>query len=147
MSMQQASNASTDPAQCAMTLPIRDRCRSISASRIERRCLGLFARILLSFVHFLLELLGFFLVDEGETGEAVFELKGVEEGAVLVVREGCVDLLVPDDTSVGRLPQDMSQFRHVASIPLRPTDTSTILIQKVLPTKSLASTAAPCRPV
>lgn len=58
-------------------------------------------RILLALVHLLLKRLGLLLVGKGEAGEALFQLKGVEEGAVLVVGEGVVDLLIPDDAAVG----------------------------------------------
>jgi hypothetical protein len=61
--------------------------------------------ILLALVHLLLELLCFLFVGKGQTGQTLFELKGVEKGAVLVVLERVVNLLVPDDTAVGRLPQ------------------------------------------
>lgn len=53
--------------------------------------------ILLALVHLLLELLCFLLIGKRQTGQAVLELKGVEEGTVLVVLERVVDFLVPDD--------------------------------------------------
>jgi hypothetical protein len=74
----------------------------------------------------------------------------VEEDAVLVVGEVVVDLLVPDDATVGRLQHAMSARppspRHKKQARIR-TEMSTSLNQKVLPTRSFASTAAPCRPV
>ena len=111
--------------------------------------------ILLAVVDLLLEGLGLLLVGEGEGGQAVLELEGVEEDAVLVVGEVVVYLLVPDDATVGRLQHAMSARPLFLSSPLpRPqkqarirTEMSTSLIQKVLPTRSFASTAAPCRPV
>lgn len=57
--------------------------------------------ILLALVHLLLELLCFLLIGKRQTGQAVLELKGVEEGTVLVVLERVVDFLVPDDAAVG----------------------------------------------
>lgn len=64
----------------------------------------------------------------------------MEEDAVLVVLEGIVYLLVPDDPPIGRLGL-------ISLVPLPTltalTETSTSLIQNVFPTKSFASTAAP----
>lgn len=56
--------------------------------------------ILLAFVHLLLELLGFLLICKRQAGETVLKLECVEEGAVLVVLEGVVDFLVPDDAAI-----------------------------------------------
>lgn len=61
------------------------------------------ACVLFSIVHFLLELLGFLLVGEGEAGEAFFNLKAVEIGAILIVAPRVEYFLVPDDTAVFRL--------------------------------------------
>lgn len=52
--------------------------------------------MLLSLLHLLDKRLGLLFVREGESGGAIFELECVEEGAVLVVREIVIDLLVPD---------------------------------------------------
>lgn len=104
----------------------------------------IFVGILLPFIHLLLESFRLFLVGEGQASHAVFKLEGVEEGSVLVVLEGIIDLLVPDYTAVRRL-------QHVSEVlgfhRETHTDMSTSLIQSVLPTKSLARTAAPCSPV
>src|SRR5690242_7324981 len=59
--------------------------------------------VLFAVVDLLLERLGLLLVGKGKGGLACLELKGVEEDAVLVVGEGVVYLLVPDDATVGRL--------------------------------------------
>ena len=56
--------------------------------------------ILLAFVHLLLELLGFLLICKRQTGKTILELEGVEEGTVLVILEGVVDFLVPDDAAI-----------------------------------------------
>jgi hypothetical protein len=56
--------------------------------------------VLLAFVHLLLELLCFLLISKRQAGQTVLELKGVEEGAVLVVLEGVVDFLVPDNAAI-----------------------------------------------
>lgn len=72
-----------------------------SDGRSKWLCLCLLAGILLPLVHLLLELPCFFLVDERQAGHALFELEGMEKGTVLVILEGVIDLLVPDDTSVG----------------------------------------------
>lgn len=102
--------------------------------------------VLLAVVHLLLERLGLLLVGKGQSGLAFLQLKRVEEDAVLVVREAIVDLLVPDDAAVGRLraSESVQAPGHARGLL---TDMSTSLIQKVLPTRSFASTAAPCRPV
>ena len=57
-------------------------------------------RILLPLVHLLLELLGLFLVHKRQTSHALLQLETVKEGPVLVVGEGVVDLLIPEDSSV-----------------------------------------------
>lgn len=64
---------------------------------------GCFAGILFPVVHLLLELLGLFLVDESEPGQAVLQLEAVKEGAVLVVAPRIEYLLVPYDSSHRRL--------------------------------------------
>lgn len=69
----------------------------------EGLVLGVLVGVLLAVVHLLLERLGLLLVGEREAGKAVLELKCVEEDAVLVVGEGVVDLLIPDDAPAGRL--------------------------------------------
>lgn len=56
--------------------------------------------ILLAFIHLLLELLCFLFICKRQTSQTVLELEGVEEGTVLVVLEGVIDFLVPDDTAV-----------------------------------------------
>lgn len=63
--------------------------------------------VLFAVVDLLLERLGLLLVGEGEGGLACLELKGVEEDTVLVVGEGVVYLLVPDDATVGRLQREL----------------------------------------
>jgi hypothetical protein len=81
--------------------------RSRASPAAHRRAEGLvpsvLVGVLLAVVHLLLERLGLLLVGEGEPREAVLKLKGMEEDAVLVVGEGVVDLLVPDDAATGRL--------------------------------------------
>lgn len=77
--------------------------RALAARGREGGLPGLLAGVLLALVHLLDEGLGLLLVGEGQAGGALLELEGVEEGAVLVVGEALVDLLVPDDASSGRL--------------------------------------------
>lgn len=67
----------------------------------ERFALGSFVRILLSLIDLLLELLCLFLIGETQTCQAIFQFESVEKGAILVVLEGVVDLLVPDYATVG----------------------------------------------
>jgi hypothetical protein len=61
-------------------------------------------RVLLSVIHFLLESLRLLLIGERKCGQAVLELEGVEKHAVLVVAEGIVYFLIPNDTAAGWLP-------------------------------------------
>ena len=60
--------------------------------------------VLLAIVELLLKCPGLLLIGKGQAGQTVLELKGVEEDAVLVVGEGVVDLLVPNDASGLGLP-------------------------------------------
>jgi hypothetical protein len=106
----------------------------------KRLVLGVLVRMLFALVELALELLRLLLVGERERCQAVFKLKSVEEDTVLVIGEGIVYLLVPQDTTVGRLNASVS---HLARAFLGPTDMSTSLSQKVFPTKSFARTAAP----
>lgn len=67
----------------------------------ERLALCGFVRILLSLIDLLLELLCLFLVGETQTCQAIFQFEGVEKGAILIVLEGVIYLLVPDYATVG----------------------------------------------
>lgn len=87
------SRATTGPAGSSIVLV----CTATTAKWLV---LCVLVCILLSFVHLLLELLGFLLICERQAGQTVLELEGVEEGTVLVVLEGVVDFLVPDDAAV-----------------------------------------------
>ena len=78
---------------------------------------GALGRILLAVVHLLLERLRFFLVAERQPRQTFLELKGVEEDAVLVVREGVVDLLVPYHTAAGRLKYQQCSSTKSAHTP------------------------------
>ena len=71
-----------------------------TAATAKRLILCVLVCILLAFVHLLLELLCFLFICKRQAGQTVLELKGVEEGSVLVVLEGIVDFLVPDDAAV-----------------------------------------------
>lgn len=62
-----------------------------------------FARVLFPVIHLLQELLGLFLVDKRQPGQAFFELEGVEKYSVLVVAPRVEDLLIPDNSPVPRL--------------------------------------------
>ena len=74
------------------------RLRRPASKRLVPRRLG---RVLLPLVHLLPELLGLLLIREAQPEHALLALEGVEEGAVLVVLEGVVDLLVPQHPAVG----------------------------------------------
>lgn len=84
---------------------VRSRAIGTSSGHPKRLALGILMCVLFAFVHFLLELLRLLLVGEGQAGETLLEFEGVEESAVLIVREGVVDLLVPNDAAVQGLAQ------------------------------------------
>ena len=93
---------SGEPSQqaVAMASALAVGCRRAGACGCaEGFVLGVLVGILFAVVELLLECLGFLLVGKRQAGQTVLELKGVEEDAVLVVREGVVDLLVPYDTA------------------------------------------------
>ena len=71
-----------------------------TAATAKRLILCVLVCILLAFVHLLLELLCFLLISERQAGQTVLELECVEEGTVLVILEGVVDFLVPDDAAI-----------------------------------------------
>lgn len=71
-------------------------------ARSERLCFCLLACVLFPLVHFLLERPRLFLVDERQASHTLFQLERVEKGAILVVLERVVDLLVPYHPSVSR---------------------------------------------
>lgn len=85
----------------ARALAICGGCPAASCCGAKRLVLGVLVRILLAIVELLLERFGFLLIGKGQTCKTVFELKSVEEDTVLVVCEGVVYFLVPDDTSAG----------------------------------------------
>ena len=68
---------------------------SISLAITERIRSGGLAGILLSVVHLLEKLLCFLLIRKGQSGQAILRLEGVEKRAVLIIRPGVVDFLVP----------------------------------------------------
>lgn len=75
-------------------------CRSTAAGGYAKGlALCVLVGILLAVVELLLEGPSLLLVGKRQAGQAVLELERVEEDAVLVVREGVVDLLVPDDAA------------------------------------------------
>lgn len=115
--------------------------------RPKRFALGVPVRILLPVVHLLQKLPRLLLVCKGQASQAVLELKGVEEGPVLVVGKSVVYFLVPYYPSASGLSPISSQDWARSQGTDGRTDISTSFIQKVLPTRSLASTAAPCKPV
>lgn len=92
---------SSQQAMTSMTLSICSGSTRPSGGA-KRLVLCVLVCVLLAIVDLLLERLGLLLVGEGEACLAVLELEGVEEDAILVVCEGVVDLLVPDDATVGR---------------------------------------------
>lgn len=59
-------------------------------------------RILLPLIHLLLKLLRLLLIRKTQPRQTIFQLKRMEECPVLVILEGVVDLLIPEDTSVRR---------------------------------------------
>ena len=91
-----ASTGSTNGSVLLLTTK-RGLCRTTR----ERLAFGIFVRILLPLVNFLLELLCLFLICKAETRETVLELESVEERPILIVGECVVDLLIPQNTTVG----------------------------------------------
>lgn len=61
------------------------------------------AGVLFPLVHFLLELLCLLLVDEAQGRHTFFQLKGVEEGPILVVDPRVEQLLIPYHSLHSRL--------------------------------------------
>jgi hypothetical protein len=66
----------------------------------EARFLGGLACILLPLVHLLQELLRFLLIHKRQSSEALFQLKSVEEDAILAVPPILENLLIPYYSSV-----------------------------------------------
>lgn len=58
-----------------------------------------FACILFAVVHLLFELLGLLFVDKAQASKAIFQLKGVEKGSVLVITPCVEEFLVPNDSA------------------------------------------------
>ncbi len=92
--------AAKEASKQAMMVLVVVRRSSSSKRRLQR---GL-ACILFPVVHLLQELLRLLLVDEGQAGLALFQLKGMEKDAVLVIAPVFVDFLVPYYSSVCGLP-------------------------------------------
>jgi hypothetical protein len=88
----------------AMMMMVFPAIRNISSAgthRCPKRLVpGVLVRILLAVIHLLLKRLGLFLIAERQSGKAVLELKSMEKDAILIVREGVVDFLVPYDTAI-----------------------------------------------
>ena len=102
-------------------------------------------RILLTLVHLLLEFLGLLVVCKRKPCHGSIDLEAVEEDSILIVLESIIYLLIPYYASIARL--DYINLISGERQDFEPTDKSTSFIQYVFPTKSLARTAAPCRPV
>ncbi len=83
--------------------------------RGEGLCLCVLAGVLFPLVHLLLEGARLLLVDEGQAGHALFQLKGMEKGTVLVILERIVDLLVPDHPPVRRRDVDQLDPESVSN--------------------------------
>jgi hypothetical protein len=116
-------------------LAIREGNRGLPSIRCERGLAGFLAGILLALDHLLDERFCFFVIGKGECGGTLFQLKSVEKGPVLIVRETIINLLVPKDASPSRLHVDhhlVSSMTHEGKrATASPTDTSTSLIQNV----------------
>lgn len=132
----------------------------------EGGCLGCAARVLLAVLHLFEKEGSLLLVDKGEAGETILNFKAVEKGSVLVISPGVKDLLIPENPSVRRLfcrivsqgglgvvssdkvpaTERAEEEEGVGEGKWR-TEMSTSFSQYVLPTRSFASTTAPCNPV
>ena len=66
-------------------------------------CLGSSACVLFSLVHLLFELLSLLFVDEAQASQAFLEFERMKKSTILVVIPCIEDLLVPNDSSIGRL--------------------------------------------
>ena len=87
--------------------------RSQSAvTRTKSSILCSFACIFLSVIHLLLELLRLLLIHKRQTSETLLKLERMEKGAVLIVGECVVYLLIPYDASVGWLSCDSAFNLH-----------------------------------
>lgn len=113
--------------------------------------LGSSACVLFSLVHLLFELFGLLFVDEAQASQAFLEFECMKKSSVLVVIPCIEDLLVPNDSSIGRLGELASNSQAWQGATRGPhhehTEISTILIQYVFPTRSFTSATAPCIPV
>jgi hypothetical protein len=67
----------------------------------ERLRAGILMRTLLPLINLLLELPPLLLIRKAQPEHALLALKAEEEDSVLIVLEGVVDFLVPDDAAVG----------------------------------------------
>jgi hypothetical protein len=100
-------SVSEEPAQQAVALlPVWR--TSAAHGRSERLVLCVLVGVLLSVVHLLLERLRLLLIGKRKRSLTVLELEGMEEHAILVVAEGVVYLLVPNDAAAGWLPLSAS---------------------------------------
>lgn len=59
--------------------------------------------VLLPVIHLLFEGLCFLLINKTKPSKALLEFESVKECTILIVGEGVVYFLVPDDAAVGRL--------------------------------------------
>jgi hypothetical protein len=89
-------------------LAIREGNRGLPSIRCERGLAGFLAGILLALDHLLDERFCFFVIGKGECGGTLFQLKSVEKGPVLIVRETIINLLIPKDASPSR--RHINQF-------------------------------------
>jgi hypothetical protein len=91
----------TLPADLLRLLWLLSVSRSLRRTGAERLVSGVLMRILLPLIHLLSKLLRLLLVRKAQPCHAVLQLECVKEHAVLIVLKCVVDLLVPDDSTVG----------------------------------------------
>jgi hypothetical protein len=88
--------------------------RRLHRSARERLASRILMRILLPLIHLLLKLLRLLLIGKGQAEHALLALEAEEEDAVLVVREGVVDFLVPEHPTIRRRNVDEFEPEGVA---------------------------------
>ena len=85
----------TKPAVAFTSTCYRAAVVSRTCSAAEWLVFGVLMRVLLPFVHLLLELLCFLFVHKGQSCHTLLDLEAVEKGSILVVCKSIVDFLVP----------------------------------------------------
>jgi hypothetical protein len=89
------------PKQATAMFSVRDHSGTLATSRGKRCLFRLFACVLFALIQLFDEGFRFFLIGEGESCGAFFQLKRVKKGSILIITKAIVDLLVPDNSTIG----------------------------------------------